>query len=58
MQVPKQVVIERGAHPHEPFAVIDQQPNVELDAGQLRDGEPLDALPERGAGDRERVDSA
>ena len=35
--MPEQVVIERGAHPDEPLAVIDQQPDVELDAGQLRD---------------------
>ena len=34
--MPEQVVIERGAHANEPFAVIDQQPDVELDAGQLR----------------------
>ena len=57
MQVPEQVVVERGAHPNEPFAVVDQQPDVELDAGQLGDRQPVDALPERGAGDGERVDA-
>jgi hypothetical protein len=33
--VPEQIVVERGAHPNEPCAVVDQQPDVELDAGQL-----------------------
>jgi len=37
VQVPEQIVVECGAHPNEPFAVIDQQPDVELDAGQLGD---------------------
>jgi hypothetical protein len=37
--------------------MIDQQPDVELDAGQLRDREPLDAFPECRAGDGERVDA-
>ena len=37
VQVPEQVVVERDAHADEPFAVIDQQPDVELDAGQLGD---------------------
>ena len=36
VQVPEQVVVERDAHPDQPLAVIDQQPDVELDAGQLR----------------------
>jgi hypothetical protein len=36
MQVPEQVVVERGPHPDQPFAVIDQQADVELDPGQLR----------------------
>ena len=34
--MPEQVVVERDAHADQPFAVIDQQPHVELDAGQLR----------------------
>jgi hypothetical protein len=35
--MPEQVVIDGRAHPNETFAVIDQQPDVELDAGQLGD---------------------
>ena len=50
------VVIERGAHSDEPLAVIDQEPDVELDASELGDRQPLDAFPERRAGDGERVD--
>jgi hypothetical protein len=57
VQVPEQVVVERGAHPHEPFAVIDQQPDVELDAGQLGDRQPLHALAQGRAGDGQRVDA-
>jgi hypothetical protein len=57
VQVPEQVVIERGAHPDEPLAVIDQQPDVEFDAGQLRDRQPLNALPERRSGDGDGVDA-
>jgi hypothetical protein len=57
MQVPEQVVVERGAHPDQPFAVIDQQPDVEFDAGELGDRQPLDAFPERRAGDGKRVDA-
>ena len=49
-------LIERGAHPDQPFAVIDQQPDVELDAGQLGDRQRVDAFAQRGAGDGERVD--
>ena len=55
--MPEQVVVERGAHPDQPFAVIDQQPDVELDAGQLGDRQPLDAFAQRRAGDGERVDA-
>ncbi len=57
VQVPEQIVVERGAHPDKPLAVIDQQPDVELDAGQLGRREPLDALAQRRAGDGERVDA-
>src|SRR5215207_6558444 len=56
VQVPEQIVVECGAHPNEPFAVIDQQPDVELDAGQLGDRQPVNAFPERSAGDSHRVD--
>jgi hypothetical protein len=34
VQLPKQFVLERGAHPHERFAVVNKQPDAELDAGQ------------------------
>jgi hypothetical protein len=57
VQVPEQVVIERGAHADEPLAVIDEQPDVEFDAGELGDGQPLDAFAQRRAGDGERVDA-
>ena len=41
MQVPEQVVVERDAAADQSFAVIDQQPDVELDAGEL---EAVDAI--------------
>jgi len=44
VQVPEQVVVERRAHPHQALAVVDEQPDVELDARQLGDREPLGAL--------------
>ena len=55
--MPEQIVVERGAHPNQPFAVIDQQPDVELDAGQLGHRQPVNAFPERSAGDGHRVDA-
>src|SRR4051812_11643394 len=39
------------------FSVIDQQPDVELDAGQLRRRQPVQAFAQRRPGDRERVDA-
>jgi hypothetical protein len=57
VQVPEQVIVEGGAHPNEPFAVIDQQPDLELDARQLGNRQPIKALPQRGTGDGERVDA-
>jgi hypothetical protein len=38
VQVPKRVVVARGTHPNEPFAVINEQPDAELDAGPARLG--------------------
>jgi hypothetical protein len=38
------------------FAVVDEEPDVELDARQLGDRQSLDALAERRAGDGDRVD--
>jgi hypothetical protein len=57
VQVPEQIVVERGAHPDEPFAVIDQQPDIQFDAGQLGHRQPLHALAQRRARDGERVDA-
>jgi hypothetical protein len=57
VQVPEQVVIDRGAHANQAFAVIDQQPDRELDAGRLRDRQPIDTFPGRGAGNGECVDA-
>jgi hypothetical protein len=57
VQMPEQVVRDGRAHPHETFAGIDQQPDVQLDARQLRDRQPIHALPECGAGHGERVDA-
>ena len=55
--MPEQVVVERCAHADQPLAMIDEQPDVELDAGQLGDRQPLDALAQGGAGDGDRVDA-
>ena len=57
MQVPEQVVVDRDAHPDEPFAVIDQQPDVELNSGQLSDWQALQTFAKRGPRDRDRVDA-
>ena len=57
VQVPEQVVVERDADPDEPFAVIDEQPDVELNAGQLGDRQALQALAQRRPGDGDRVDA-
>ena len=56
VQVPAQVVAQRGALRDEPLAVIDEQPDVELGAGQLRDGQRVEAFAQRGARDRDGVD--
>jgi hypothetical protein len=41
---------------HEAFVVIDEQPKVKLRSVQVRGGETLQALLQRGAGNVERVD--
>src|SRR3954452_9873650 len=56
VQMPLQRAVERDALTHEPFAVIDQQPQIELGPIQVRDREGLQALLQRGAGDGKRVD--
>jgi hypothetical protein len=57
VQVPKQIVVERGAHAHGPLSVIDQQPDVELDAGQLGRGQPTETFAQRSPCDGNRVDA-
>ena len=54
--MPAQVVAQRGPLRDEPLAVIDQQPDVELRAGQPRDGQSVEAFAQRGARDRDGVD--
>ena len=56
VQVPLQRVVERAARADQPLAMVDQQPNVELRAGQLGRRQRLDALGQRGPCDGERVD--
>ena len=41
---------------HQSFTLVDQEPQIELGPVQLRGGEALQALRQRGAGDVERVD--
>ena len=55
--MPEQIVVERGAHPDEPLAMIDQQPELELHASQLGGRQPLKAFAQRRAGDGDRVDA-
>ena len=52
--MPLQRVIEPDALTNEPFAVIDQQPQIQLGPIQMRDRERLQALLQRGAGDTKR----
>jgi hypothetical protein len=54
--MPQQRVVELDALADQPFAVIDQQPQVELRSVQVRGREGLKALLQRGARDVERVD--
>ena len=54
--MPLQRAVEPDALTNEPFAVIDQQPQIELGPIQVRGREGLQALLQRGAGDTERVD--
>ena len=55
--MPLQRVVEPDALPDQSFAVVDQQPDVELGPGQLRGRQRLEALAQRGARDGERVDA-
>jgi hypothetical protein len=54
--VPEQIVVQRDAHANEPFAVIDQQPYVELDAGQFGDRQALQTFTQRGPRDGDGID--
>ena len=56
VQMPLQRAVELDAVTDQPFAVIDQQPQIELGPVQVRGREGLQALLQRGAGDVERVD--
>jgi hypothetical protein len=56
VQMPQQRAVELDAMAHEAFAMVDQQPQVELGPIQVRGREGLQALLQRGAGDVERVD--
>src|SRR4051812_16909694 len=56
VQMPQQRAVELDAMADQPFAVVDQQPHVELGPVQVRGREPVQALLEGGAGDVERVD--
>jgi hypothetical protein len=56
MQVPAQIVDERGALAHKPLLVLVKQPDFQLDSGKMGGREVLEAFLERAPGDRERVD--
>ena len=57
VQMPLQRVVERDALADQPLAVIDEQPQVELGAVQLRGRQRIQALAQRRPGDRDRVDA-
>jgi hypothetical protein len=54
--MPQQRAVELDAVANEAFAVIDEQPQVELGPVQLPGREAFQALLQRGAGDVDRVD--
>jgi hypothetical protein len=56
VQMPLQRAVERDALANESFAVIDQQPQIQLGPIQMRDREGLHAFLQRGAGDTQCVD--
>jgi hypothetical protein len=56
VQMPQQRAVELDAMADQPFAVVDEQPQVELRSVQVRGREGLQALLQRGAGDVECVD--
>jgi hypothetical protein len=54
--MPAQVVAQRGALSDQVFAVIDEQTNIELGSGKLRDGQRVEAFARRRARDRDGID--
>jgi hypothetical protein len=57
VQMPLQRVVDRHARPNEPFAVIDQQPQIELGPVQMRGRQRVQTFSQGGPGDGERVDA-
>jgi len=55
--MPLQRVVERDPLAHETFAVIDEQPQVELGPVQVRCRQRVEAFAQRRPGDRKRVDA-
>ena len=56
VQMPLQRAVERDALTDEPFAVIDEQPQIQLGPVQVRGREGVKALLQRDPSDSERVD--
>ena len=56
VQLPAQLVDQSGPGSDQPLPMHAQQADLELDAGQLRDGQCVGAFPQRGPGDGQRVD--
>jgi hypothetical protein len=54
--MPEQRAVELDAMANQSFAMVDQEPQVELGPVQVRGREGVQALLQRGAGDVERVD--
>jgi hypothetical protein len=54
--MPQQRAVELDAMANQSFAVVDQEPQVQLRSVQVRGGEGLQALLQRDAGDVDRVD--
>lgn len=56
MQTPTQIVDQPRTLPDKALTVIDEQPNIELRARQLRDRQRVQALAQRGSGDLNGID--
>ena len=54
--MPLQRVVDRHTRANEPFAVIDQQPQIELGPVQVRGRQRVETFSQGGPGDGERVD--